>query len=265
MIDQSGMLMIPLADADAAWQHFLEIARYLSEQSEAIDRAHFSHLRAGTELRPISEWLSAADMPLGEFIRRTPGVFEARLAERAEELAEARGVDPLDGSELEELVAEWHNRIRGCLPDTFQSLDPLAMLKLFAGLSRPLSRWRSPSVFNFLVDDVVTHFAERAGREVVLRLDLSPELRDTLYKWTFGAELPDILPEDVHRMIPAEIAQALASYVGSPIEDLEARMHPGGLSQSGFLARGQRLAEVIWTTPRRCTGSAYPDAQSWTG
>lgn len=46
-------------------------------------------------------------------------------------------------------------------------------------------------------------------------------------------------------MSAEEIGEALAAYMGTSVAALEARLAPGGVSRTGFVAPGERIGEVI--------------------
>jgi hypothetical protein len=217
--------MATIEDEARAWEHLLTLLRGLPDPVDFITERWLG------DVPPIT---AAADARLAEFVRRAPNALEARLAEHVARSA-ANG-------ELETLLGRYPLlQIRASLQQTLSALDPAAMLAVLS-IARPRL---NASMLNKIVSLFAGDFARRAGVATLGKLDLPPELRDTLRCMITREPLPDILPEHVHEMSAEEITVALSSYMGISTTALSERLSPGGISRTGFIAPGERIGEVI--------------------
>ncbi|MFY0529723.1 hypothetical protein ACN28I_43355 [Archangium gephyra] len=204
--------------------------------------------------------LEALDEQLAAFVRASPGALESVMLAGVDELASSwKRLLPwarLDGesSRLAVLLTRTPPGIETrdillpsgpTLERTLQVMEPLAMLRVFAAARRKHPRILSEYCWRQAFD-LAAFFVQRAEPDALDRVPrLLPDERDFLRSLATGEPLADILPDNVHDMTPEEIASALARYRSVTVEELEASLRPGRLSESGFLAPGERLGEVI--------------------
>ncbi|HTN84016.1 MAG TPA: hypothetical protein VL242_10030, partial [Sorangium sp.] len=89
------------------------------------------------------------------------------------------------------------------------------------------------------------------GVELLDTLELPGGMRDALRSRITGDPLPDILPAHLDDLSPDDIAAIFEDHTGLPIAALEQRLLPDQASETGFLAPGERLGEVIAADARR--------------
>lgn len=94
-------------------------------------------------------------------------------------------------------------------------------------------------------------FARRPGVEGLDLLDLPRGMRESLRSRITGDPLPDILPARLDELSPDDIAAIFEDYTGLTIAAIEQALLPGQASDTGFLAPGERLGEVIAADARR--------------
>lgn len=187
------------------------------------------------------------DELLAAFLRENEGVFEQKLLTAAEESARAGMAGDGFGAVLNTLRGgiDSHGEsdgTRGPLDATLSALRPAQGLDLCRRLvwRHGLEEWAElPADF----------FARRLHR-VPGAHEAPAEMRDALAHRTSHTAPPEVLPEPLDGMSPADIEAAVADYVGAPIADLHARLRPGRSSFSGFLSPEERLGEVVWQDAR---------------
>jgi len=213
--------------------------------------AYFSWALGAIAHEQYPEVVRETDAGLAAFVRANPGVLEARLFAGLAELAAVplpnRGAPSSLGALLC-LDAE------ACpLRETFAALEPFAALTAVVHALRGHRKALGEMGLErgFLL---ARHFMKPLGPDVFDRPDVfvragaAPEMVDAWYR---RPPLPDILPLDIGGMTPDDIAAAFEAYMGMPIAELEAHLRPGGSSESGFLAEGERLGQVIFDDARK--------------
>jgi hypothetical protein len=202
---------------------------------------------------PWGQQFVAQDQELAAALGARPGWLEEHLlAGGIDELAARDARDPGNRSLLgyfmnlcppgDPLMAQHPDVFRG-LPATFAAMDPVLMMSVYVAARQRGSRLGPVPRQNCV--RLGAHFLSRAGIAVLDRLALPTEHRDVLRALTSKQPLPDVLPAELASWSPRQIADALAEYAGTSIGELEARLHPGASSASGFLAPGESLGAVI--------------------
>ncbi len=218
-----------LGTADDAWNHFTtRMLPYLLTRDPQVHAA----------CAPEDEVLAA-------FLRSHPGEFEATLPEYASRLAVTTFPDPSIVSWLSLLFEVTQGDPR--LYRTFASLNPAVGLSVCcqAGF-RHFDALSETARQN--IGYLAQMFIKRLTPVGCKMADLPPELCDSA---SDRDHLPDILPDDLDGMSPRDIEAVIEAYVRAPIRAFESRLRPGGLSESGFLAPGELLGEVIWEDARK--------------
>lgn len=218
-----------LATANDAWTHFIErmMGRFWGEHPS--DGASCEH----------------DDALLAAFVRERPMAFEAGLPQYLASLAAAVIPNPRVPSALSMLfeVPEGDPRFY----QTFAAINAAAGLNMCSSVSFQYFQalgGQARDNTGFLAQ----MFQRRLTGEDRRTGDLVPELRDSdMHR----SDLPDVLPEDLDGMSVRDIESVIEAYVRAPIGAVEARLQPGGLSDSGFLAPGERLGEVIWEDAKK--------------
>lgn len=194
--------------------------------------------------------VASDDQAIARFVTQRPGELEVRLAAEAPALAKMpcprTSYPSMLGYILNEATPDsttvWKPP---ALPKTFSSFQPSAFLRFYAaGRRQPADRLGEAARHNSV--HLASWFALRAGVETLDTLGLAPEQRDAVRAAATKEPLPNILPDDLSAFPPADIAGALSDYAGVSVEELEARMRPGGMSSAGFLADGESLGQVIY-------------------
>jgi len=198
-------------------------------------------LDAGIEAdRGVAVTVDDAQRASLDFVGRHRGRLEERLLGSLGELV---------GERLDELCRfgvrdeHWVHPV----DPVVAAMDPHALLAIVAQVLR-LDRDRfasEPDFADYLAAEFAIALLERTGLGALTTLRLPPEVIDVLRARVAGTPLPDILPKKLARRTVDEIEDLLVQYTGLAVDVIERRMRPGGLSASGFLAEGQRLAEVI--------------------
>ncbi len=176
------------------------------------------------------------DTMLARFVRAHPGALERQIIARLGELARRGVLAELLGHDL---VTSWpsdHQR-------TLEAIDPALGLRIFA-----VSQLDHADELDWAVThnsfNLAASWAKRAGWEAVLGLGLPPQMLDSLRWIVERTPPPDVLPRETAFMTADEIEARIGAYVGS-LPSLLERLRPGGCSESGFLAKGERLGDVI--------------------
>ncbi|WP_438011582.1 hypothetical protein WME89_24875 [Sorangium sp. So ce321] len=218
----------------------------LPELSSAEDAWAFFCSRLG--LPDTTEEHEPADRSLAAFARAHPGAFEQRLLAGLSELAQrARPDGQYRESELEYFLDGFRY-----FRQTMEAIEPRAGLLMLAEVNR--CHCTSEDAFLSLhaaYRDGGELFARRLGVELLDTLDLPGGMRDALRSRITGDPLPDILPARLDDLSPDDIAALFEAHGGLSIAALEQRLLPGQASESGFLAPGERLGEVIAADARR--------------
>jgi hypothetical protein len=220
--------------ADPAWQHLIAT---LEQMQEAAGGQQFA----------------AQDHELAAALGARPGCLEEHLlAGGIDELAARDARDPGNRSLLgyfmnlcppgDPLMAQHPDIFRG-LPATFAAMDPVRMMSVYVAARQRGARLGPVPRQNCV--RLGAYFLSRAGIAMLDRLALPAEHRDVLRALTSKQPLPDVLPAELASWSPRQIADALADYAGTSIGELEAQLHPGASSASGFLAPGESLGAVI--------------------
>jgi hypothetical protein len=185
------------------------------------------------------------DELLATFVRAHPMTFELGLPEYVDRLAASVSSDPRTPSALSMLLEATTGDPR------FQRT--LASINAAVGLNMCSSAlFRHFSVLTAMAREytqsLATTFQRRLTGEDRRSGNFAPELRDSD---THRSDLPDVLPEDLDGMSVKDIETMIETYVRAPIQAVETRLRPGGLSESGFLSPGDRLGEVILEDARK--------------
>lgn len=212
------------------------------------------HVRAELHCPPRTEFAVADaavadDAALAAFIRQNEGVFEERLIARASELMAPRWQDWAGdwdsalGLVLGMIINQGHGQPRrGSLDATLAAIEPSRGLELCRVMI-----WRHG-------DDgwerAVWFFAGRLDRSLLLH-EVAPEMRDAIACPRFTISGAEVLPRDLDGLTPRDIEAIFEAYVGVPIAEIEARLRPGRVSDSGFLGPDDRLGEVVREDARR--------------
>lgn len=189
------------------------------------------HLAGGTVV--------AGDAAVAGFLRAHPGVFETSVLDRIDELA----------------AMPSHDRSYSVLAQLFDTLGMMGPSKWRAthaawDATLGLRLW-SQAILRGLLDPGTQHNSFHVARAWLERDPagydgLPREMVDVFRGLIAGTPLPEILPPELDQQSPEQIEQALAAYCGITLEQLYARLLPGGLSAGGFIQPTTHLGQLIF-------------------
>jgi hypothetical protein len=184
------------------------------------------------------------DELLAAFVRAHPMSFELGLPDYIDRLAASGSSDPRTPSALSMLLEAAMGDPR--FKSTLASINAAVGLNICSSALFRHFNVLTPMAREY-AQSLATMFQRRLTGEDRSSGDFAPELRDSdMHR----SDLPDVLPEDLDGMSVKDIETMIEAYVRAPIQAVETRLRPGALSDSGFLAPGERLGEVIWEDAR---------------
>jgi hypothetical protein len=208
---------------------------------------YFLHLLRQLAVADYNESFPEENEALARYLLANPGRFEERLLDGIGELAETPCKHPHPS--LLGLLLNQHQPnpvgMSVCrLEAFFQAVSPRSMLQFMVLARRDyldaLGRFAQSNSTRLAL-----YFSRDWSADSLRTLGFQPEYLDALLCQRTGDALPPILPDHVASLKVTEINDRLETYCGVHIATLEQRMVPGAMSASGFLAPGERLAEVI--------------------